>query len=151
MNTSYTSSAKTAKDSIASHVRAKLKPTIAEKPVSRDQAEQSIFEALGLPSGKRVIVSFISGILAGGCTAYLGTSLITYLAVGCAVLTGSAFLTFMLMFIGYVIAILATGLVGGKVQAFILSGDIDRCYQKYSDMVGNTLGSLKNKIVRVAA
>lgn len=142
---------KSAKASVSSRIHAKaaepkLKPTIVEDKVTQVQAEQSIFEALDLPSAKRVLISLITGLFAGSCTAYSGISLTAYLAVGAAVLTGSAFLVFIISAIGYVLALLATFVACGKVQSFILSGDIDRCYQKYSDVVINGFGSLKNKL-----
>lgn len=159
MTTSYTKAAKaavssrtsaSAKVTAANSAPFKAKPTVThdihdDESVSQAQAHESIFASLNLPSGKRVLVSLFSSLFIGGCTGYLGTALTMYLAVGCAVLTGSAFLTFMVAFIGYALAILATFIVTGKAQAFILSGDIDRCYQKVSDKVVNLLGFAKTK------
>ena len=148
MTSSYTTKAKAA---VSSRVHAKAapfkaKPTIVDdEPVTQAQAQQSIFEAFNLPSGKRVLVAFISGLFTGACTAYSGISLTAYLAVGCAVLTGSAFLVFITSFIGYVLALVACVTAAGKMQTFILSGDIDRCYQKCSNTVLNVFGSARNK------
>lgn len=153
MTSSYTTKAKAA---VSSRVHAKAapfkaKPTIVDEPVTAGEAQRSIFDALNLPSGKRVLIAFITSVFAGACTAYSGISLTAYLAVGCAVLTGSAFLVFIISFIGYVLALLACVITVGKVQNFILSGDIDRCYQKCSNTVLGLFGSARNKFTTWSA
>ena len=149
MTTSYL---KSVKASVSSRVHAKatapkVKPTIVQdEPVTQAEAEQSIFEALNLPSDKRSVIAFVAGLIAGASTLYSGLSVVAYLAVGAAVLTGSAFLVFLISFVGYAVMLLASIIACGKLQSFILSGDIDRCYQKYSDTAINWFGIAKNKL-----
>jgi len=132
------------------------KATVIEDSAAPDsfsftESLHGLFEQFELPSGKRVLISFIVGILAGGVTAYLGATLTMYLTVGAALLTGSAFIAFMVMFIGYALSILATAALAGKVQSFILSGDIDRCYQKVSSRVVGWFGASKDFVTAKVA
>ena len=102
-----------------------------------------IFAGFEIPSGKRVIVSLIAGLVVAACTAYVGISLVAYLTVGAMLLSGSAFLTFIVSFLGYVLTLLLSLYSFGKVQAFILTGGVDRCYQNASSFVGGLFGSKK--------
>ena len=106
----------------------------------------TLMEEMNLPTGRRVVVALLAGIVAAGCVTYVGTSLVGYLVVGAAVLTGSAFLTFMIAFIGYAIAIIASVLVGGKVQDFVLSGKIDKCGGKACAFVAGWFTSAKRPV-----
>lgn len=142
----------TTRKSTASNARV-LKSTVVDTP----QQEEASFNfgdfaaSLGLPSGKRVIVSFIAAILIAGTTLYLGMHLSMYLAVGAALLTGSSFIAFLCMFLGYALSILASVVVGGKVQSFILNGDIDRTYEAAKSKVTGWFGSARNMVSRSAA
>lgn len=112
-------------------------------------SHDTINELLGglkLPSGRRIIVSFIANLLLSGTAMYLGFSLTMYLAVGAALLTGSGFLVFMLMFIGYAISILASVIVGAKLQAYILTGGIDETYESAKTKVTGWFGKAKAKL-----
>lgn len=131
-----------------------LKSTIVDAPVKDEQAGFSFSDMLNgfeLPSGKRVLVSFVAAMLIGGCTLYLGMQLTAFLAVGAAMLTGSAFLAFLALFLGYALSILATVIVSGKVQSFILSGDIDRTYEATKAKVSGWFSSAKTKLAGSAA
>ena len=99
-----------------------------------------------IPTGRRLIVSFIANLLLSGTTMYLGFSLTMYLAVGAALLTGSAFLVFMVSFIGYTLAILAGIVAGGKLQAYILTGGIDASYESAKTKVSGWFGKAKAKV-----
>lgn len=128
------------------------KATVVEDVTPKSEAFFDFKSLLGqfeLPSGKRVIVSLVAAVVIAGCASYLGMSLVSYLVVGAALLTGSAFITFMVAFLGYALTIIASMVIGGKVQAFILSGDIDRCYQNVSNRVSGWFGSAKNKLSSV--
>ena len=148
MTTAYFKPAKArVQDVKANTVPSPKKASIPQpaESVSADETYESIFDALNLPSAKRILVSLVAGLFAGACTAYLGTSLTAYLAVGAALLTGSAFLTFLCLFVGYALTILASMLLSGKVLTFVLLGEVDRCYKKVSMSVADVFGSFKNK------
>lgn len=95
----------------------------------------SMFNNFELPSGKRVIVALAAGLIVAGCAGYLAGPLVAYVTAYAAVLTGSAFITFMVQFIAYAVLLLSSLMLGGKVQAFILNGDIDRCYSASASYV----------------
>lgn len=135
-----------------------LKSTIVDAPIKDERASSAegfsfsdMLNGFELPSGKRVIVSFIVAMLAGACTLYLGMQLTAFVAVGAALLTGSAFLTFITLFMGYALSILATVVLSGKVQSFILSGDIDRTYLAAKSKVTGWFGSARNQFSGSAA
>lgn len=131
--------------------KASLKPTVVDAPIKDERAASEGFSfsdmlnGFELPSGKRVLVSFVIGVLAGGVTLYTGMQLTAVLAIGAAMLTGSAFIAFLALFMGYALSILATVVVGGKVQSFILNGDIDRTYEAAKTKLTSWLDSARNK------
>lgn len=127
---------------------ASFKSTVVDAPVKDEQAHSAfadMFSSLGIPSGKRVLASFIISMLAGAITAYALNQVVVALAVGCAMLTGSAFITFIVMFMGYALLVLSTVVLSGKVQSFILNGDIDRVYHNAKSAVTGWLGSARDK------
>lgn len=132
---------------------ARLKSTVVDAPI-KDEASFSfstLAEQLGLPSGKRVLVSFIVSMLAGAVTAYVLNQVVMALAIGALVLTGSAFITFIVMFMGYALLVLSTVVISGKVQTFILTGEIDRMYESTKTRVTGWLGSAKSKAATFSA
>lgn len=137
--------------------KASLKSTVVDAPIKDERATSGGFSfsdmlnGFDLPSGKRVLVSFIVGVLAGGVALYMGMQLTAMLAIGAVMLTGSAFIAFLALFMGYALSILATAVIGGKVQAFILSGDIDRTFIAAKSKVTGWLGSAREKAANFTA
>ena len=155
---------KSVKASVSSRVHAKatapkVKPTIVQdEPVT--QAEASMFEDLEgflrghnlvLPSTTRWVVSLVCSAIAGGALGYLGGTVISYCMAGALIFTGSALLAFLIYIVAMVLLLMASRHTGRLVGGFILSGDIDRCYQKCSNVVLNGFGSLKNKLSEVTS
>lgn len=129
--------------------RSKIKATIIDNDTQRVDGEAtmgSFFASLGLPTYKRAIVAFITSVLITGASVYIGTQLTVYLAFGAAVLTGSAFIMFMTMFLGYAITVLASLILGGKVQTFILDGSIDRVAMSAVSAVSGWLKDAKRLV-----
>jgi len=131
--------------------KATLKSTVVDAPIKDERATSEGFSfsdmlsGFNLPSGKHILVSFVIGVLAGGVTLYVGMQLTAMLATGAAMLTGSAFIAFLASFMGYALAILATAIIGGKAQSFILNGDIDRTYEAAKATVTGWFGSARDK------
>lgn len=110
------------------------------KPVTGSSLRESLnsmFEGFELPSGKRVILSLVAGIVLAGVAGFLGAQLVTMMVGYAATLTGSAFLLFMIQFIGYALTFIGAALLGGKLQAAILDGGIDRGFNTAKSWVGN--------------
>lgn len=152
---------KSAKASVSSRVHAKAapskaKPTIVEDVAPKPDAEvPPMFEGLEgflrgynivLPSTTRWVVSLVCSAIAGGVLGYAGGTLLSYCMAGALIYTGSALLAFLIYIVGLVLLAFAGWHTGRIVGGFILSGDIDRCYQKCSDTVLSGFGSLKNKM-----
>lgn len=132
---------------------AHLKATVAQGAQQHNEEVHAshstiddILSSFGLPSRQRAIIAFVANLLVSGTSIYLGMQLTAYMALGAAVLTGSAFLTFMVLFIGYTISIFAGVILGGKVQAFILDGSIDRTYESAKTKVTGWFGKAKAKV-----
>ena len=121
----------------------RAKKTVVEdvvvKPVSAAMNEdiKHLFSKykIAMPSGTRVVLAFIASFCVGGIIGYVGGSLLELAVVGAMSLTGSLFLSVAAYILG-VIAILYTCYkAGGWVGGFIMSGDVDLCYQKCSNRV----------------
>lgn len=136
------------KGSIPEAQRAEAKPAA----FSREAFEQMI-SGFELPSGKRIIVSMLAGIVLAGGLTYLGINLVVMATVGAAMLTGSAFISFMVMFIGYALTIIAAAVLGGKFQAYVLSAGIDRDAKRVWNWLGaktDAVGGWFSKDVELA-
>lgn len=131
----------------SSKLNATVKPTAAQPEAEQLHASHSTMrefaDALGLPSAKRGIIALVAMLLISGGVTYLGMQLTAYMALGAAVLTGSAFITFMVLFIGYALSILVATILGGKMQTFILDGSIDRTYESAKTRVTGWFGKAK--------
>lgn len=95
----------------------------------------SMFGGFEMPSGKRVIISLVASVVLGGIAGFLGAQLVAMMVAYAATLTTSAFLLFMIQFVGYALTIMASVFIGGKLQALILDGGIDRSFSKTKDYI----------------
>ena len=132
---------------MATRTNSKFNATAA-KAEQTHASHDTVNDLLGgfkIPTGRRLLVSFIANLLLSGTAMYLGFSLTMYLAVGAALLTGSAFLVFMCMFIGYALSILASVIAGAKLQTYILTGGIDATYESAKTRVTGWFGKAKAK------
>lgn len=114
------------------------------KPVSDASFRETIGEFIDnfeLPSGTRVIISLVAGVILGGVAGYMGVQLTAMMVAYAATLTGSAFLVFMVQFIAYALTFIGSLYVGGKLQAVILDGSIDRGFSAAKSWVGGLFGS----------
>lgn len=125
----------------------KLKATVVQNAApGHESIFSAMFDQLEMPSTNRMVVSLLAAVVVAGCASYMSAALVSYLVIGAALLTGSAFLTFMVAFIGYAITVTTSMIIAGKVQTFILSGDIDRCYQKVSVHVRGWMQSTRSTV-----
>ena len=130
-----------ASEQAAAERQAQIDAAIARenaKPVSEVTFRETINNMLGgleLPSGKRVIISLVAGVVLAGVAGFLGAQLVTMMVGYAATLTTSAFFLFMVQFIGYALTFIAAAMLGGKLQAVILDGGIDRGFAKAKGFV----------------
>lgn len=118
------------------------KPTVVEdvtpKPVSSiDEDISDIFKKykVTLPSGTRLVISFVASMCVGGLIGYIGGTLLEFLVLGAMTLSSSLFLSVALYVLG-IIGILHAGYCAGSwVGGVIMNQDVDRCYKKYSSLV----------------
>lgn len=99
-----------------------------------------------VPTGTRVIISLVAGLFVGGASIYMGAQVAAYLTLGAMLLTGSAFISFVMYFIAMGLAIAASFVLGGKMQSFVLSGDIDRTYEKCKSRVLGFFATAKREV-----
>lgn len=94
------------------------------------------------PSWQRVVCSVIASSLAGSGVVYLGGSIVSILVLGTMALTASAFLTMVVMVIGYALTLLAAFLLGGRVHKFIMTGECDVTFAAVKSKVTGFFGRI---------
>jgi hypothetical protein len=143
--TKFTKAQQSAIDAaIAEQTKLRAEHDAANEPASGAAFFESLFstvDGFALPSGKRVIISLVAGVVLAGVAGFLGAQLVTMMTVYAATLTTSAFLLFMIQFVGYALALIGATFIGGKLQAAILDGGIDRGFNKAKSYVGGLFGS----------
>ena len=105
--------ARAAKTNGAAHH--KVKPTVVDDPV--------VTELFAVPSGRRLIVSALLGVITYATTWYVGLQLTGALVAAAALLTTSQFLIYMVTFIAMFTAFVAAWWLGSKV--FDLAAEFD--------------------------
>lgn len=133
--------------------KAALKPTIVQDVVAKPTLSESIHDdvkalyakyKVDVPSTTRYIVSCVASIAIGFGIGFIGSIIVETLLVASLMLTGSLFLGVVMYMLGVLATIYASLMVNSHVYKFIMSGDIDRSYQKYSDLVLNKCSSVRS-------
>ena len=131
--------------------RATLKPTIVEDVVAKPTLSESIHAdvkqlyakyKVEVPSTTRYLVSCVAAIAIGFGIGFIGSIITETLLVASMMLTGSLFIGVAMYMLGVIATIYVSLMVNSHVYKFIMSGDIDRSYQKYSNAVVNTCSSM---------
>lgn len=104
------------------------------------RAQDELLAAINVPSKKRIIAAALSGLVSYAATYYGGASIINTLMLGTVLLTGSAFLTFIIGFVGYMLAFITAVLAGIKVFSFVATMNV-------SD-VKTKIDNAKHRVVR---
>lgn len=94
----------------------------ATKPETEDSAYAKMmdsvngyFAARGMPSWKRQITSFMLGLITYAGVFYVAMQLVDILALAAIMYTGVGFITFLTVFIGFVLALMAASTAGFAV------------------------------------
>ena len=121
------------------------------EPESLFASMESLFKVHGIimPSTTRWVVSMVASAVAGGLLGYAGGTLLSYCVAGVLLFSGSALLALLVYIVGILLILLASYQAGKIIGGFILSGDIDRCYENVSNRVSGWFGSAKNKLSSV--
>lgn len=133
----------TAQFKAASKPASKLKSTIVEDVVAKPTAAsidddiKDLFAKyeVNVPSGVRVVVSYVTAFCIGLGVGYIGGMLLEFLVVSALTFTSSVFLAMAIYVLGIVAMIYGSYKLGGWVGHYIMSGDIDRSYEKCSNVV----------------
>lgn len=148
MASSYTAQFKAANKPVAKPApKAKLKATVVNniedvtpKPTLSESIHDDIkglFEKykVVVPSTTRVILSFVACAFIGMGIGYIGSIIVETLTIAALLTTNSLFIAVAIYVLG-VVAVLYSGYTLGTVVGnYIMSGDVDRSYQKYSNAV----------------
>ena len=113
-----------------------VKPTLSES-IHEDVKALYAKYKVAVPSTTRFIVGCVATFAIGFGIGYIGSIIVETLVVASMMLTGSLFIGVAMYIIGVIATIYVSLIAGNHVSKFILSGDIDRCYIKYSDKVVN--------------
>ena len=73
------------------------------------------FESKGMPTWRRQIMSFMLGLISYGATFYVGMMLVDMLALAAITYTGIGFISFMAVFIGFMLSLIGASTVGYAV------------------------------------
>ena len=121
------------------------------EPESLFASMESLLKTHGIimPSTTRWVVSMVASAVAGGLLGYAGGTLLSYCVAGVLLFSGSALLALLVYIVGILLILLASYQAGKIIGGFILSGDIDRCYENVSNRVSGWFGSAKNKLSSV--
>lgn len=138
--TSYTAQHKSSAKPASRLKRTVVIEDVTPKPTMSESIQDDI-KALfakykvAVPSTTRFIVSAVATFAICFGIGYVGAVLVETLVVASLMLTSSLFLGVALYILGVFATIYASLRVGSFVNNFIMSGDIDRSYQKYSNVV----------------
>ena len=124
----------------APKAKAKVKPTVTAAPVAPEPFTASIdvdgdisalFAKWGIkvPTTARIVISYIAAFIVGGVIGHVGGTLLAYTLAGAATFGASALVSFLIMVLGIVLTLAAAWKFGGKAGDFVMSGDIDVCYE----------------------
>ena len=125
----------------------KLKPTIVVEdvtPVVKPTLSESIHDdvrqmyakyKVAVPSTTRFVVSCVATLAISFGFGYIGSVIVETLVIASLMLTSSLFLGVAMYIMGVIATLYASFKVAGFVNNYIMSGDIDRSYQKYSNKV----------------
>lgn len=130
---------------IVEDVTPKPAPTLSES-IHDDVKNLYAKYKVEVPSTTRFIVSCVAMVTIGFGIGYVGAILVETLVIASLMLTGSLFIGMAMYVLGVLATLYTSWKVGNFVNSFIMSGDIDRCYVKYSDKVLNFF-SFNNKEV----
>lgn len=138
--------AKAAKAMDKAYAKAKVKATIpvgeaneVNDPVAaamRDysEARATLFGAVEMPSGKRLLVSTVIGLVTYASTIWVAIPVVELIVAGAIALTGSAFLGFLALVIGAFFAALAAAYGGFKAFSWSMSFDFGAAAQTGRDL-----------------
>lgn len=84
------------------------------------------FASEGMPSWKRQVTSFMLGLIGYGTVWYLGLKLTDILLTATVITTGPGFIAFMVLFIGFVLSLIAAAWTGYAVYNAAMSFEPSR-------------------------
>jgi hypothetical protein len=99
-------------------------------------AVDEYFVGEGLPSWKRQVTSFMLGLIGYGTVWYLGLKLVDILVVSTVVTTGPGFIAFMVLFIGFVLSLIAAAWTGYAVYNAAMAWEPKRLVQRCGGWFG---------------
>lgn len=112
LNTVSTKAAKAAAKAVQPHLESP-KTAFEEFADSMKAARERYFAAIKAPTWKRQVVSFLLGVVAYAATFYYGMALLDMLALAVLSFSGPGFLSFLTVFVGITVLMIA-GVSAGK-------------------------------------
>jgi hypothetical protein len=99
------------------------------------------FAARGMPTWKRQVTSFALGLITYAGVFYTAMQLVDILALAAVMYTGMGFITFLTVFIGFVLALMAASTAGFAVYNAAMTFE----YTNVKARVTDWFGSFKSK------
>ena len=137
--------------------KAKVKPTVTEAPAAPEPVASGVSDDINalfakwgikVPTTARIVISYIAAFVVSGVVGHIGGTLLAYTLAGCATLGASALVSFLITVVGILLTLATAWKIGGAAGNFVMSGDVDMCYEYASTKVKSGLGWAKNLFSR---
>ena len=123
----------------------------AQSKVKQDDARVWNFDAIKAtisnikaPSWVKTVTGFVANLLTIGTSYYVGMTITIGLATMVAGLSGSLFLTWMTLFLGQILVIIASIILGCKAQQFIVEDGYKHVLKASSAVSNKVIGWFKS-------
>ena len=116
---------------------------------SVDQDIKNLFSkyAVNLPSGTRIVVSFIAAFCISAGVGYIGGVLLEFLVLGALAFSSSVFLSVALYVLGVLAVVYASYKAGGWIAGVVLTRGAERCYENVSSSVRGFFSANNKEVV----
>lgn len=123
-------------DGVTGEVTGGAKSATEEAYAKFSEARDDFMRAMGITSGKRALVAWVSGCVIAFCTGAAGGFLLDALVNGVILLSGSAFLALLAYIIGLIAVMYAGIKLGGAAYSYIANERIDAHYNLVKSWFG---------------
>jgi len=102
-------------------------------------ARDRYLEASNVPTGRRLLVATLSGLIASASSVYFAMPMIELATFAAVAFSGSAFLGFLIWFVGAVLAIWASVIGGAQVFSWVTSFNTEAALSAARDVKAASL------------
>lgn len=106
--------------------------TTSETEFSATEYLRSMAASLGveIPSGKKLLIAAITGIVVGLVGGYLGSQLAGYALVGALLLTGSSLIAFLAWLLAFAVTAYVACIAASRASMYIAAGQLEKDFDR---------------------